>query len=218
MKLTLRLRTLCGELAPCSILADVGCDHGYCTLYALENGICGRAYISDVSARSLAKAERLLARYIEAGKAESFCCDGLALVPHDADQVLIAGMGGEEILSVLGAGFLPPRLVLQPMKNAFKVRTFLLENGYAIGHDYTFRDGKFYDVICAQREGNARKYDERSLLFGYDNLHSPSQDFLSFLREEEEKCIARLAGGEIPAVRRRLKELSEARHEAERNL
>lgn len=218
MKLTPRLRRLCGELAPCAVLADVGCDHGYCTLYALEAGLCGRAYISDVSAGSLSKAEKLLSRYIGEGRVRSFCCDGLALVPRDADQVLIAGMGGEEILSILRAGFLPSRLVLQPMKNAPDVRSFLLECGYGIARDYTFRDGKFYDVICAEKGAPQRKYGERSLRFGYDNLHSPSADFIAYLREEEEKCRLRLEKREVPALRGRLEELEEIRHEAERNL
>ena len=216
MRLSSRLRTLCGELSSCSVLADVGCDHGYCTLYALENGVCGRAYISDVSAGSLRKAEKLLARYIEEGRVRSFCCDGLSLVPRDAEQVLVAGMGGDEILSVLGGGFLPPRLVLQPMKNAPKVRAFLLGSGYSVVRDYTFRDAKFYDVIVAQKGAPVREYDERSLRFGYDNLHSPSQDFLAWLRAEAEKWRSRTGGGEAAA--RRLKELTEAYDEAQRNL
>lgn len=218
MRLTTRLRRLCGELVPCTVFADVGCDHGYCTLYALEEGLCGRAYISDVSAGSLAKAEKLLARYIGEGRVRSFCCDGLSLVPKDAEQVLIAGMGGEEMLSILRAGFLPPRLVLQPMKNAPAVRAFLAENGYGIVRDYLFRDGKFYDVICAEKGAPSLKYDERSVRFGYDNLHAPSRDFIEYLGEEAEKCRLRLEGKEVLALRQRLEELEEIRHEAERNL
>ena len=64
MKRSLRLSTICGALTPCDSFADVGCDHGYCTLYMLENGLCRTACISDISAPSLAKAEKLLLRYI----------------------------------------------------------------------------------------------------------------------------------------------------------
>ena len=166
------------------------------------------------------KAEKLLSAYIEAGTVKSFCCAGLELVPKDAEQVLIGGMGGEEIIGILKDGFFPERLVLQPMKNSSKLREYLLGNGYAITRDYMFSDGKFYDVICAQRGGVARKYDERTLLFGYDNLYSPTQDFIMFLRAEIGKCCDRLrsAGKDIPAVKSRWTLLTEVLHEAERNL
>ena len=220
MKLSLRLQTLCGEIRACKIFADVGCDHGYCAEYVLRQGLCERCYISDISAASLAKAEKLLSAYIEAGTVKSFCCAGLELVPKDAEQVLIGGMGGEEIIGILKDVFFPERLVLQPMKNSSKLREYLLGNGYAITRDYMFSDGKFYDVICAQRGGVVRKYDERTLIFGYDNLYSPTKDFIMFLRAEIGKCCDRLrsAGKDIPAVKNRWTLLTEVLHEAERNL
>ncbi len=220
MKLSLRLQTLCSEIRACKIFADVGCDHGYCAEFVLWQGLCERCYISDISAASLAKAEKLLSAYIEAGTVKSFCCAGLELVPKDAEQVLIGGMGGEEIIGILKDGFLPQRLVLQPMKNSSKLREYLLINGYALTRDYTFFDGKFYDVICAQKGGAVRKYDERTLLFGYDNLNSPTKDFVMFLQAEIGKCREQLsaAGKEIPAVKNRCVLLTEILHEAERNL
>ena len=153
MNETPRVAALVSELAPCASLADVGCDHGYCTLAALERGLCARAVVTDISARSLQKAERLLAPYIAQGRVQSVCCDGLAGVPADTEQVLIAGMGGEEIVTILTRGFLPPRLVLQPMKNAPKVRRFLVEAGYRLEHDYTLFVGrKYYDIVRAAVE------------------------------------------------------------------
>ena len=132
MRRAKRIRTLCGELLPCKSFADVGCDHGYCTQYMLERELCGSAVFSDISAASLAKAERLLEPYVRAGRARGVCCAGLERVPRDTEQVLIAGMGGDEISDILAARFLPPVLVLQPMRNTRRVREFLLANGYAV--------------------------------------------------------------------------------------
>ncbi len=220
MKRTKRLQTLCGELLPCAVFADIGCDHGYMAQYVLENSLCERAYISDISPASLQKACVLLSEYMLSGKVKSFCCAGLEQIPHDAEQVLIAGMGGEEIIGILRDGFFPPRLVLQPMKNTDKVRSFLLENSYSVERDYTFSDEKFYDVLCAVHGGKPRRYDRLSILFGYDNLHSPGEDFLKYLRMELQKCRDRLSASadDIPAVSSRMEQLTEALHEAERNL
>ncbi len=217
MKRTKRLQTVCGQLSPCDTLADVGCDHGYCTLYALERGLCRRAVISDISRSSLHKAEELLSSYIAEGRVESVCCAGLSQVPCNCGQVLIAGMGGEEIVKILEGGFLPANLVLQPMKNTEKVRAFLLEKGYCLVRDFLFYDGpKHYDLLRAERGAPPRAYGSLELEFGYDNIHAPSPDFDRFLRGEIENARGRLAKADASraALQERLRRLEEALHAA----
>lgn len=227
MRRAKRIRTLCGELLSCKSFADVGCDHGYCTQYMLERGLCGSAVFSDISAASLAKAERLLEPYVRAGRARGVCCAGLEQVPRDTEQVLIAGMGGDEIADILAAGFLPPVLVLQPMRNTRRVREFLLANGYAVTRDYTFRDGKFYDLLRAERgtadaerQGRERAYGEKELAFGYDNVHAPTADFAAWLENEIQKCARRIAAARrgVPLLDERLKLLREVYDETLRHL
>ena len=89
MKRTGRLDAVCAELSACGLFADVGCDHGYCTLYMLERGLCRGAVISDISAKSLKKAETLLAAYIEAGRVRSAAAAGLDKTDPSAELVLI---------------------------------------------------------------------------------------------------------------------------------
>lgn len=219
MKRTKRLRLLCAQLLPCDTFADVGCDHGYCTLYMFENGLCRSAVISDISEKSLRKAETLLSVYIKGGALTSVCCTGLEKIPADTEQVLIAGMGGEEILSILRTGFFPEKLLLQPMRHSPKVRSYLLENGYTIDKDFTFQDGKFYDVIRAVRRstdaGVRREYKEAELEFGYDNIHTPSADFARKVEDDIRKCEARLAraGRAVPAVEQKLCRLTEIQND-----
>ncbi|MBR2623110.1 MAG: tRNA (adenine(22)-N(1))-methyltransferase TrmK [Clostridia bacterium] len=107
-----RIDTLCSLLVKAETFADVGCDHGYCSEYMLKNDLCERAILSDISKGSLAKAETLLAPYIRQGRATSVLGDGFLGVPKDVDEVLIAGMGGSEIVSILSDekyGFMPKR-------------------------------------------------------------------------------------------------------------
>lgn len=174
-----RIDTLCSLLKKAETFADVGCDHGYCSEYMLKNGLCDRAILSDISKGSLAKAEALLAPYIRQGKAVSVLGDGFLGVPKDVDEVLIAGMGGSEIVSILSDekhGFMPKRFVFQPMHDAEKLRRYILANGGYIDRDFTFEDGKFYDVICGgKREDGGQVCDECSYTdaeyeFGKENL------------------------------------------------
>ena len=178
MAVSYRIKTLCALLEDTDVFADVGCDHGYCTEFMLKNGKCERAIFSDVSKGSLQKAEILLAEYVEEGRAVGVLGDGFFGVPSSVGEVLIAGMGGSEILSILTDakyGFLPKSFVFQPMLNADKLRRWILDNGGYITRDFTFKDGKYYDVICGRRllEGEQKQqYTEMELEFGKENLET----------------------------------------------
>ena len=185
-----RIDTLCSLLTKVETFADVGCDHGYCSEYMLKNELCSKAILSDVSKGSLAKAETLLAPYIRQGKAVSVLGDGFFGVPSDVDEVLIAGMGGSEIVSILSDekhGFMPKRFVFQPMHDSEKLRRYILENGGYIERDYTFQDVKFYDVIVGGKREEGQEiqtpYSDAEYEFGRDNLKEYPAAFTARLKK-----------------------------------
>ncbi len=107
-------------------------------------------------------------------------CDGLQKIDADCDCVLIAGMGGENVISILENSFLPQRLVLQPMKNVDKLRGFLLKKGYKLEKDFIFKaENKFYNLIVALLGQDS--LTEEEIVYGRDNLENPTKDFLEFL-------------------------------------
>jgi len=162
-----RIKKLCAYLDNCRSFADVGCDHGYCTKYMVKNNLCKTAVISDISEKCLAKAEKLLKGYIESGTVQSVVCDGLQKIDEATDQILIAGMGGEELIQILSSAYIPRSFVFQPMKNLQKVREYLIANGAEITVDEPFESGgKFYFVIKGKRFGNPTHYTKAQLLFG----------------------------------------------------
>ena len=82
--------------------------------------------------------------------------DGLnGLDVYDPADIIIFGMGGELIASILAAA--PwvnapgKRLILQPMTHAEKLREYLLGAGYAIIGETLSREGdRIYQTICAE--------------------------------------------------------------------
>ncbi|MBE7085199.1 MAG: SAM-dependent methyltransferase [Clostridiales bacterium] len=178
-----RIDTLCSFLQKTQSFADVGCDHGYCSEYVLKNKLCEKVIFSDVSKGSLAKAEKLLAPYVRQGKAKGVLGDGFFGVPKDTETVLIAGMGGSEIVSILADakyGFLPKQFVFQPMHDSEKLRRYLVDKGAYIERDYTFEDGKYYDVIVGQRSVGTEKqaYTDAEYEFGKENIMRKGEAFL----------------------------------------
>ena len=176
MSYSKRIQTLCSLLERAETFADVGCDHGYCPQYMLENGLCRYAVFSDISKGSLLKAQTLLKTYVDDGRATAVLGNGFFGVDKATDQVLIAGMGGSEIVAILDDtkyGFIPKRFVLQPMHDSEKLRRYLVEKGAYIERDYTFFDGKYYDVIVgyAQKaQGQVCEYSDLEYAFGKENL------------------------------------------------
>lgn len=179
-----RIDTLCALLQKSETFADVGCDHGYCSEYVLKNGLCDKVIFSDVSRGSLAKAESLLKEYVEDGNAVGVLGDGFFGVPKDTQQVLIAGMGGSEIVSILSDkkyGFLPERFVFQPMHDQEKLRRYIVANGGYIERDFTFQDVKFYDVIVGGKWVDSMEkpsYTDAEYEFGKDNLRELGEAFV----------------------------------------
>lgn len=182
-----RIEKLCSYLDKCNTFADVGCDHGYCTKYMLENNLCENAVISDISEKCLEKAEKLLSAYIKSGRCRSVCCFGLELIGESVgeivDQALIAGMGGEEIVNILKNSFIPGSFVLQPMKNADVLREYLLFKECEIVTDDIFTDGKkYYFIIKGKSKGVRYNYNEAEIKYGKDSLSNPV--FNKYLSEE----------------------------------
>ncbi len=165
-----RIKSLCSYLENCTVFADVACDHGYCAQYMLKNGLCEKCIISDVSDKSLDKARGLLSSYISAGRCTAICCDGLEKI-EGADLVLIAGIGGEEIIKILKNSYIPENFVFQPMKNARELRAYLIEKGCEITRDDIFSDGRnYYFVIKGKAFGKSPTYGAYELAFGRDSL------------------------------------------------
>lgn len=196
-----RISQICSRLERCGVFADVGCDHGYCTQYMLKNNLCDRAIISDISEKSLNKARTLLKDYCEDGRVEAVCCDGLTGV-EGADLVLIAGMGGEEIIKILNQSGIPPKFVFQPMSNLPKVREYLINSGCAIEEDNVFADGKYYFIIKGRKSGGSEKYNSAQLAFGRDSLKNPV--LKEYLSQEAEKIRGYLSGSMLEENRRLL--------------
>ena len=181
---SVRLAKIVSTIPQCDTLADVGCDHGYIGIEALNTGRVNSVTFVDISQPSLDKARQNCPNTLTKS-VKYLCQDGLKQLV--VDTAVIAGMGGLEIISILKeAETLPQKLVLQPMRNQRDVRRYLAER-YEIVSDVKFFDGKFYDLIYAELSDKCEALDELQLEFGKTNLTNPSADFRNFLHKEQSK-------------------------------
>ncbi len=158
-------------------LADVGTDHGYLPVWLLKAGRIERAIASDINAGPLEHARRTAEEHGVSGRMDFRLCAGLEGIGRgEADTVVIAGMGGETILGILGGAswdYRGVRLLLQPMTKAELLRRYLSENGFAIVSERLVPDkGTIYAVIEATA-GSMRPLTAAEAWCGTGLLHDP---------------------------------------------
>ena len=186
--MTNRQRELASLLTRAENTADVGCDHGILSLYLLQNDLTQHLVATDISGKSLQKTATLLRKNGYIDRAECLVCDGIP-ADRDFDQVLIAGMGGNEICKILSNYFdrnsSRPTLILQPMRDFYKVRKLLNSLGYEIVVDRLIFDKKFYLLIKAIV--GSQILSEKELLFGAIEDSYSTPIFLSWLNTKISK-------------------------------
>ena len=159
----MRLRAIAGMVTKGNRLADVGCDHGYLSIWLVSEKTVPSAIAMDVRPGPLSRARENITRYGLEDYIETRLSDGLAkLEPGEGDTLVIAGMGGPLMERILkdGAkvreGF--QELILQPQSDLPHFRHFLSEIGWEIVREEMIKeDGKFYPMMKAVRNDSGEK-------------------------------------------------------------
>ena len=135
------------------ILADIGTAHAYVPIALVQRQKIKGAIALDINEGPLARAQE----HIRAARLEEYIqtrlSDGAeALLPNEADSILIAGMGGELILHILTEGesvcSTAKELILQPQSEIHKVREYLRQHQYKIeDEDMVCEEGKYYPMM-----------------------------------------------------------------------
>lgn len=158
--------SLCAELLrPGMAVVDVGTDHGYLPIWLLRTGAVPQAIASDINPGPLDAARRHAVTYGVGEELRLVQCDGLSGIgPEDAEDIVIAGMGGELILHIIdGAPWLKcadKLLVIQPMSAVDRLRIGLWQRGFAVERELAAREnGKVYSAFSARYRGELGEMD-----------------------------------------------------------
>lgn len=153
-------------------VADVGCDHGYVSIYLVQSGKAKSALAMDINEGPLLRAgehveEAGLLPYIELRRSDGL----LAFEKGEADTLICAGMGGRLMQRILEREMDKTRsfkeLILQPQSEIPDFRRFIANMGYSIvDEDMILEDGKFYSVMKAAETGNRMELSETEARFG----------------------------------------------------
>ncbi len=180
-------------------VADVGTDHAYIPIRLIKEGRAKKVIATDMNKGPLSAAKENAESECVSDSIELRLGDGLSpLDIGECDNIVIAGMGGELISTILKNGHAVAKsaklLFLQPMNSQELLREFLMENGYEIvDEDIEIEGFKVYNLIIA-REGKSRKETDEFLLHlpEYLYTHQKFPKLLAKKKREFEKILSGL--------------------------
>jgi tRNA (adenine22-N1)-methyltransferase len=208
-----RIEKIC-SLVSSNTVAEIGCDHAYILKNLFETKPIDCAFATDISNLCLNKARKNLSGYLH--KVYFYVGDGLdpledVLGPKVAKfvpvDIIIAGMGGKEIIKILENATKFHRenvtFILQPQKNCDMVRKFLMEHNFLIEQDIVAKDGKmFYNILSCKINYEQNTLTDEQIEFGLGT--QKDSDFYEYLSFEKAKCERILSKKKVARVQRRL--------------
>ena len=217
VQLSNRLLAAAGMVTKGNIVADIGCDHAYTSIYLCQAGIAPRVIAMDVNKGPLLGAKSHVEEAGLASQIDIRLSDGLQrLVPGEADTVLLCGMGGLLMIKILSdypeaaASF--KELILQPQSEVGEVRRFLHKQGYEITKEHMLKeDGKFYVMMRAVKSEEPQAYEtECDYTYGKLLLEEKNEVLSEYLKREQrlrEDVLGALAGQNTENARMRRESL-----------
>lgn len=154
-----RLRAVMALVPGCRVAADVATGDGRLAVALVRSARARRVIATDRTPGPLAAASR---QVLAAGLQEAIelrLGDGLEVLhPGEAEVIVIAGLGGETMAGILERGEdiarASRRLVLQPLKDASRVRRWLRRRDMGtVSEDLVQEAGRYYHVMAAEPEG-----------------------------------------------------------------
>jgi tRNA (adenine22-N1)-methyltransferase len=148
------------------VVADVGCDHGYVSIYLVQKNAVAKAIAMDVRKGPLDGAAANISDFGLSDRIETRLSDGFKeLKKGEADAAVIAGMGGKLMIRILQEGD-PKALglkeaVLQPQSDLEEFREYIRNKGFFIADEQVLLDeGKYYfpmKVLFGEGDGDFLK-------------------------------------------------------------
>ena len=156
IKLSKRLRAIADFVPVGSKVADIGTDHGYIPVWLAQNQKATALVAADINMGPLEHAKETASQYEVSDCIRFALCSGLDFEgSSDYDTVIIAGMGGELIASILEAAPWTNQkettLILQPNSRIPHLVRWLTEHGFCIVDVSLVKDaGKLYQILVVK--------------------------------------------------------------------
>ena len=187
MKINDRLKKIGDLVSANSFCLDVGCDHALLGIYLAKRKDNIKVIASDIAEGPLEQAKGNIKRENLEGKIEVRLGNGLDTYTDDIDTVIIAGMGGRNMIGIFKNNLKKLKkiqtLILSPNNYQEDVKKFLCKNGFYIDDEEFVKEGKFIYQVIVFKKGH-KSYTKRQMFFGPIYLIKKGDLFLEYYERE----------------------------------
>lgn len=184
-------------------LVDIGSDHGLLIQLLLKQGFSSALFASELSQDSLQHLKHQLVDL----PVKVYQANGLDRLPKEVATIVITGMGGQLIQSILDAGQTQLQevktLILGPQRDQEALRGWLMKHDWQIIDErFVFEDLKGYPIMKVIK-GNMQLHPIE-LSYGQINIQRRELDFVAWLKLESQSLKKALSFQDDEQKRRRL--------------
>lgn len=168
-QLSKRLECVAGFLPKGANFADIGSDHAYLPCYVCLNDPLAKSIAGEVNQGPYESALKEVKSHQLEDRIAVRLGNGLdVLKAGEVSEIVIAGMGGPLIRSILEKGKLKlssvERIVVQPNVDARALRIWFFQNGYQLKNEAIIEEnGHIYELLVAEKGDPVIPYTEENL-------------------------------------------------------
>jgi tRNA (adenine22-N1)-methyltransferase len=167
--LSIRLKAILDYIEEHDHLADIGCDHGYLLIAALQKGL---KFVQGIDNKKgpLAQAKVNLTSFL-GPQVILTLSDGLEDLDSKVDTVVISGMGGINIIDILSNNIHKAqklrKIIVQPNTNIYELRKYLNDNGFEFQSEkMVYEKKQYYEILVVKYTGKVNELSENDFIFG----------------------------------------------------
>lgn len=180
-----RMLALANDIRNEDIVLDVGCDHGYLSMYLKKNNLCKEVYASDISEKALNVARKNFKK--NNLDIKTYVSDGFENIPVYFNTAVIAGMGTNKILKILDSEKRPDRLVLGSQNDLYLLRSSMYKMGYKLVDEQAILENGHYYIILLYAK-KVQKLLKRELKYGISN----NDDYYAYLIKKNKEILKKV--------------------------
>lgn len=181
-------------------MADIGSDHALLPCYMIAEGLCPWAICGELGDGPFGRTRQAVREQGLSGLIQVRQGNGLeVLVPAEVSTVVLAGMGGNNIIDILKKSIDKTmsykRLILQPMNALSEVRLLASNWGWKIERETVVKDSDYYvNLVINPQSGQPYRLSDRELRLGPYFLNhcgdSKVRDYYNFHLEKYRQIIS----------------------------
>lgn len=173
-------------------ITDVGCDHGYLIIEALNNYNVSYALAIDNKIKPLEFAINNIATEGLKDRVKFSLSSGLDELEKDSDTIVISGLGGTLISNIIEENIhkiQDQKFILQANRNNYELRKYLSLNNFKFLDEDIIYDGFYYQIIVVRKDKEKNTLTDSELHYGPINIQKKKEILFEMLKKEEERLV-----------------------------